>query len=47
MISKKSSVNIDDTDAKILSILAQDAKMSYAEIGKLLFVSAGTEHVRI
>jgi len=47
MIAKKPSVHIDETDAKILSILAQDAKMSYAEIGKLLFVSAGTVHVRI
>ncbi len=47
MIKKKKRIEIDDVDTKILSILATDAKMSYAEIGKKLFVSAGTVHVRI
>jgi Lrp/AsnC family transcriptional regulator, regulator for asnA, asnC and gidA len=47
MINKKKQAEIDDIDTKILSILATDAKMSYAEIGKKLFVSAGTIHVRI
>jgi Lrp/AsnC family transcriptional regulator, regulator for asnA, asnC and gidA len=47
MTNKKKQVEIDDIDTKILSILAVDAKMSYAEIGKKLFVSAGTIHVRI
>ena len=47
MISKKKQIELDEVDSKILSILATDAKMSYAEIGKKLFVSAGTIHVRI
>jgi Lrp/AsnC family transcriptional regulator for asnA, asnC and gidA len=47
MIVKKKSIELDEIDSKILSILAQDAKMPYAEIGKKLFVSAGTVHVRI
>jgi len=38
---------IDDTDLQILSILTQDAKKTYAEIGKELFISGGTVHVRI
>ena len=37
----------DEIDLKILSILMQDAKKTYAEIGKELFVSGGTVHVRI
>lgn len=47
MIHKKKSVEIDDVDAKILSILAKDAKLSYAEIGKKLYLSAGTVHARV
>ncbi len=47
MKSNKKEIELDDIDSKILSILATDAKMSYAEIGKKLFVSAGTIHVRI
>lgn len=37
----------DDIDLKILSILMVDAKKTYAEIGKELFISGGTVHVRI
>ncbi len=37
----------DDIDIKILSILMLDAKKTYAEIGKELFISGGTVHVRI
>ncbi len=37
----------DDVDLKILSILMVDAKKTYAEIGKELFISGGTVHVRI
>lgn len=37
----------DETDLKILSILMQDAKKTYADIGKELFISGGTVHVRI
>lgn len=47
MISKRNNVEIDILDSKILSILAKDAKLSYAEIGKKLFVSPGTVHVRV
>ena len=37
----------DETDLKILSILMLNAKKTYAEIGKELFISGGTVHVRI
>lgn len=37
----------DETDLKILSILMNDAKKTYADIGKELFISGGTVHVRI
>ncbi len=37
----------DNIDIKILSILMNDAKKTYAEIGKELFISSGTVHVRI
>ncbi len=38
---------IDNTDLKILSLLMQDANMPYTEIGKRIFVSGGTVHVRM
>jgi Lrp/AsnC family transcriptional regulator, regulator for asnA, asnC and gidA len=38
---------LDDLDQKILTILLQDGRTPYAEIGKLLHVSPGTVHVRI
>ena len=41
------SLNIDKTDLLIIQQLMQDASISYAELGKKLFVSAGTIHVRI
>jgi Lrp/AsnC family transcriptional regulator, regulator for asnA, asnC and gidA len=46
---KKSVIlqQLDDIDKKILSILLVDGKRPYAEIGKELFLSAGTVHVRI
>ena len=40
-------IHLDDTDKRILSILLLDGKRPYAEIGKELFLSAGTVHVRI
>jgi Lrp/AsnC family transcriptional regulator for asnA, asnC and gidA len=40
-------LNIDKLDLKIVQQLMHDASLSYAEIGKKLFVSAGTIHVRI
>lgn len=47
MISKKAQIEIDNLDSKILTILAKDAKFSYAEIGKMLFVSPATVHIRV
>jgi Lrp/AsnC family transcriptional regulator, regulator for asnA, asnC and gidA len=38
---------IDNIDLKILSLLMKDATIPYTEIGKLVFVSAGTVHVRM
>lgn len=40
-------LNIDKLDLQIIQQLMHDANISYAEIGKNLFVSAGTIHVRI
>ena len=40
-------LNIDKLDLKIIQQLMHDANISYAEMGKKLFVSAGTVHVRI
>ena len=37
----------DKVDLKILSILQQDASTPYTEIGKQVFVSPGTVHVRM
>ncbi len=39
--------DIDQLDRQILGILTADGKTPYAEIGKQLFVSPGTVHVRI
>ena len=38
---------IDNTDLKILSILMENAGLPYTEIGKRVFVSGGTVHVRM
>jgi len=40
-------LNIDKLDLQIIQQLMHDANISYAEMGKKLFVSAGTIHVRI
>ena len=40
-------LNIDKLDLQIIQQLMHDASISYAEMGKKLFVSAGTIHVRI
>jgi Lrp/AsnC family transcriptional regulator for asnA, asnC and gidA len=42
-----SDLNIDKLDLQIIQQLMHDASISYAELGKKLFVSAGTIHVRI
>lgn len=41
------ALNFDKLDLGIIQQLMHDASISYAEIGKKLFVSAGTIHVRI
>lgn len=38
---------IDNLDLQILNLLMQNAFLPYTEIGKMLFVSAGTVHVRM
>ena len=40
-------LNFDKLDLQIIQHLMQDANISYADLGKKLFVSAGTVHVRI
>ena len=42
-----SDYEIDNIDLKILSLLMKDATIPYTEIGKQVFVSAGTVHVRM
>lgn len=44
MVSK---LNIDKLDLQIIQALMENADISYADLGKKLFVSAGTIHVRI
>ncbi len=41
------NLEIDNTDLQILSLLMQDANMPYTEIGKKVYVSGGTVHVRM
>lgn len=40
-------LNLDKLDLQIISHMMQDAAISYADLGKKLFVSGGTIHVRI
>ena len=40
-------LNFDKLDLDIIQQLMHDASISYAELGKKLYVSAGTIHVRI
>lgn len=47
MAETNPELNIDKLDLSIIQQLMQDAGLSYAEMGKKLFVSAGTIHVRI
>jgi len=41
------SYEVDSLDRQILALLMENAKMTYAEIGRKLFVSGGTIHVRM
>ncbi|HLF44878.1 MAG TPA: Lrp/AsnC ligand binding domain-containing protein [Chitinophagaceae bacterium] len=40
-------LNLDKLDLQIIQQMMNDATISYVELGKKLFVSAGTIHVRI
>ncbi|MEO8764723.1 MAG: Lrp/AsnC ligand binding domain-containing protein [Ginsengibacter sp.] len=42
-----SKLNLDKLDLQIIQEMLQDAETPYAELGKKLFVSGGTIHVRI
>ena len=42
-----SKLNLDKLDQQIIHHMTNDANISYAELGKKFFVSAGTIHVRI
>jgi Lrp/AsnC family transcriptional regulator for asnA, asnC and gidA len=42
-----SKLNLDKLDLQIIHEMLQNADISYAELGKKLFVSGGTIHVRI
>ena len=47
MTNKAAQFELDETDTKILTILAKDARMSYADMGKKLFMSQGAIHARV
>ena len=40
-------LNLDKLDLQIIQEMMEDAEISYADLGKKLFVSGGTIHVRI
>ena len=40
-------LNLDKLDLQIIHAMMDDAGISYADLGKALFVSGGTIHVRI
>jgi Lrp/AsnC family transcriptional regulator for asnA, asnC and gidA len=40
-------LNLDKLDYQIIQEMMEDAEISYADLGKKLFVSGGTIHVRI
>lgn len=42
-----SKLNVDKLDLQIIQAMIEDAEISYADLGKKLFVSGGTIHVRI
>lgn len=43
----QAKLNIDKLDIDIINAMINDADISYAELGKKLYVSGGTIHVRI
>ena len=42
-----SKLNLDKLDLQIIAAMMENAEISYADLGKKLFVSGGTIHVRI
>ncbi|MEO8711891.1 MAG: Lrp/AsnC ligand binding domain-containing protein [Parafilimonas sp.] len=40
-------LNLDKLDFQIIQVMMENANISYADLGKKLFVSGGTIHVRI
>lgn len=42
-----SKINLDKLDLQIIQHMMENAEISYADLGKKLFVSCGTIHVRI
>ena len=48
-MTKKIPINyaIDNTDLRILDVLIKDAKKPFTEVGRQVFVSQGTVHVRM
>ena len=40
-------LNLDKLDYQIIQVMMENAEISYADLGKRLFVSGGTIHVRI
>ena len=44
---KAKNYDLDNLDLQILSILMDDSRVTYSQIGKALFVSPGTVHVRV
>ena len=43
----RAKLNLDKLDLQIIQAMMEDAEISYADLGKKLFVSGGTIHVRI
>src|SRR3954462_461910 len=43
----RQKLNLDKLDYQIIQEMMENAEISYAELGKKLFVSGGTIHVRI
>jgi Lrp/AsnC family transcriptional regulator, regulator for asnA, asnC and gidA len=47
MTNMNPKLNLDKLDLQIIQEMMEDAEISYADLGKKLFVSGGTIHVRI
>ncbi len=43
----RGKLNLDKLDLQIIHEMMENAEISYADLGKKLFVSGGTIHVRI